>query len=705
MAAALDLTPLLRPRSVAVVGATDRPGSYGDATLVNLATLGFPGPVYGVHPTRTEVHGRPCVPTLDDLPEPVDAVVVAIPAAGVPEVVRAAGRRGCGGLVVFGAGFAEAGRGALQAELRAAALAASLPVIGPNCDGMVAFHGGGALWGDALVARPAGRVALVSQSGNVAVNALGVDRGIAFHTVASVGNQAVVSAADVLAALVEDDAVGSVALFLEGDGDGERLAAALARAAEREVGVAVLKVGATMAGAVAAAAHTGSLAGDHRVFRALVEEAGAAWADDIHDLLELAKALAVPGARRRGRPTGGGPPVHGGGLAILTCSGGDSGLAADEAGRRGLALPPLSAATAEALGPLLPDAATVGNPLDYTAMIWGERERLAAIVRAVAADPAVEQLLLFYDEPGGMDRGLRASWDGVREGLADGAVEADAAALVASTLPELLQDASATAFLARGVPAVAGPAHGAGVRGRARPPVGGSGAAARDRLGGARRACGGGRRRACGCVALRGRGEGAAARRGRGGARGARRRGRGRRRRCCRRAGRARRAQGLVTRRSSTRATPARSCSAWPARRAVRTAYRRVAAAGGPDAAVLVEAMAAPGVELVVAARGDAVVPALVVGLGGVWTELLDDVAVVPLPAAPARVEAALRSLRGAGLLTGARGTAPVDLAALAALAAAAGDLLLAEGLALLELNPVIAGPGGAVAVDALARR
>ena len=304
-AGALDLGPLLRPRSVAVVGATDRPGSYGDATLLNLAALGFAGPVYGVHPTRREVHGRACVPTLDDLPEPVDAVVVAIPAAGVPEVVRAAGRRGCGGLVVFAAGFGEAGGGDLQAELAAAAHAARLPVIGPNCDGMVAFHGGAALWGDALVARPAGRVALVSQSGNVAVNALAVGRGIAFHTVASVGNQAVIDAAAMLSALVEDDTVGSVALFLENDGDGARLATALARAAEREVGVAVLKVGASAAGAVAAAAHTGALAGDQRVFRALVEEAGAAWADDVHDLLELAKAMAVPGARRR-RPGPGG---------------------------------------------------------------------------------------------------------------------------------------------------------------------------------------------------------------------------------------------------------------------------------------------------------------------------------------------------------------------------------------------------------------
>ena len=467
--------------------------------------------------------------------------------------------------------------------------------------------------------------------------------------------------------------------------------------------MAVLKVGATPAGAVAAAAHTGALAGDQRVFRALVEEAGAAWADDVHDLLELAKAMAVPGARRRGAPAGGGVPAHGGGLAILTCSGGDSGLAADEAGRRGLALPPLSAATAEALAPLLPDAATIGNPLDYTAMIWGEQERIAAIVRAVAADPAVEQLLLFYDEPGGMDAGMRASWDGVRDGLADGAVDADAGALVASTLPELLQDASASAFLARGVPAVAG----------LRTAVACAGALGRpfadpERL------------RA---IAAAARGAAAAG----GGSPGGAWLSEDAAKALLRAAGVAVPEGSVVGGEDDAVAAaaelgvPVALKASSPALQhksdagalvlgvageaAVRAAYRRVAAAGGPEAAVLVEAMAAPGVELVVAARGDAVVPALVVGLGGVWTELLDDVAVVPLPATPARVEAALRSLRGAGLLTGARGTAPVDLPALAVLAAAAGDLLLAEGLALLELNPVIAGPGGAVAVDAVARR
>jgi succinyl-CoA synthetase beta subunit len=135
----------------------------------------------------------------------------------------------------------------------------------------------------------------------------------------------------------------------------------------------------------------------------------------------------------------------------------------------------------------------------------------------------------------------------------------------------------------------------------------------------------------------------------------------------------------------------------------VRAAYRRVVAAV-PGADVLVEAMAPPGVEVIVAVRRDVVVPAVVVGLGGIWTELLDDVAIVPLPATPERVEAALRSLRGAGLLAGARGSAGIDVRALAALAAACGDLALRESLALFELNPVIASASGAVAVDAVAR-
>ena len=234
-------------------------------------------------------------------------------------------------------------------------------MCGPNGNGVVAVGSRAPMWGDSVAPMEPGGVAMISQSGNVAVNALGSRRGIRYHTVLSTGNQAVLDASDWLAAICERDGVRSVAMFLEEDGDGERLAEALARCAERGVRVAVLKVGASEAGSRAASAHTGAVAGDQRVFRALVEEAGAAWADDPHELLELARVLAEPRARPRGD----------GGLAILTCSGGDSSIAADEAARLGAELPELAATTRQRLAELLPDAATVGNPLDYTAMIWG----------------------------------------------------------------------------------------------------------------------------------------------------------------------------------------------------------------------------------------------------------------------------------------------------------------------------------------------
>ena len=378
----MDLEPLLAPRSVAVVGATDRPGSYADQTLRNLAALGFPGAVWGVHPTRREVHGRTCVPALRDLPGPVDAVVVAIPAAAVPAVIDEAGATGCGGAVVYAAGFGETPEGTdLDRALRAAAARHGLPVCGPNCDGLVAFPQRAALWGDALAVLEPGPVALVSQSGNLAVNALAARRGLRFHTVLSSGNEAVVSAADWLEALTGRDGVRSVALFLESEGDGRRLCEALARCADARIGVAVLKVGASATGASAAAAHTGALAGDHVAFRALVEEAGAAWAEDVHDLLELAKALAVRGSR----------PHRDGGLAILTCSGGDSGLGADEAARRGLDLPPLAPATRERLRALLPAAATVANPLDYTSLVWADVDTLKDTIAALAGDLLLER--------------------------------------------------------------------------------------------------------------------------------------------------------------------------------------------------------------------------------------------------------------------------------------------------------------------------
>lgn len=683
----MDLAPLLAPRSLAVVGATEKEGAYADTVLRNLATAGFAGPVWGVNPKRSDAHGRPCVPSVSDLPEPVDAVVVAIPAPSVPGVVREAGERGCGGAIVLSAGFGEVASGrALEEELRRAAADHGLPVCGPNGNGIVAVRHGAAVWGDRVGHLEPGGVAMVTQSGNVGVNALGSQRGIRWHTVVSVGNGTVCTTPDWLAALAETDGVRSVALFCEADGDGAALAEALAACAERGIGVAVLKVGASEAGQRAASAHTGSLAGDQRVFRALVEEAGGAWAEDFHDLLELAKALAEPRAR----------PARGGGLAVLTCSGGDSGVAADEATRLGVELPELAPATRERLARLLPDAATIGNPLDYTAMIWGDAPLLAEIIETVGADPAIAQLLLLYDHPADVDE----SWAEVRRGLIDGARAADAAAIVASTLPDLLDAAAADELSESGLPAIAG-LRTALLCARAlrRPP--GDPARLRE-IAAATRA-----------VAA-GEGDGWLAE--------------AQAKELLREAGVAVPPGGLAS--DADEAARLAAQLGYPValklsgphllhkselgalalglreEAEVRDSFVRLRAIREADGAdVLVEAMAEPGVELVIAARGDAVVPALVVGLGGIWTEALDDVAVIPLPADATRIERELRRLRGAPLLFGGRGREGVDVGAVCALAEGAGRLLLSARLSLLELNPVIASAGGAVAADALARR
>ncbi|HEX2356950.1 MAG TPA: CoA-binding protein, partial [Micromonosporaceae bacterium] len=289
----MNLARLLAPRSIAIVGASGRPGSYGNQAVANLAGAGFAGKVFGVHPTATSVHGVPCVPKLADLPLAPDAVVIATPAATVPAIVAEAGALGCGGAVVFAAGFAEVSGGAgLQEDLRAAAAAHGFPVCGPNGNGIVSVRHRAPMWGDSCTPRRAGPIALISQSGNVAVNALGSTRALRLHTVVSCGNQAVLDAADYLAAVADLEDVRAVALYLEAEGSGAKLAEALARCADQGIGVTVLKAGSSARGAAAATAHTGSIAGDARVFRALVEEAGGAWARNPHELLELAKALA-----------------------------------------------------------------------------------------------------------------------------------------------------------------------------------------------------------------------------------------------------------------------------------------------------------------------------------------------------------------------------------------------------------------------------
>ena len=678
----MDLSRLLAPASVAVVGATDRPGSYGRAAVANLVQAGFPGRVVGVNPRRDEVLGVACVPTLGDLDEPVDAVVVATPADTVAGLIDTAGAMGCGGAVVFAAEFAETGRHDRQAALVAAAERHSLPVIGPNGNGVVAVHHRAPLWGDGVDLGRPGAVALVSQSGNLGVTALASRRGLDWHTVVSVGNSAVVDSAAVLSHLAHADGVRSVALYLEEDGDGAGWADAFASCADNGVRVAVLKAGHSAAGAAAGGAHTAAVAGDHRVFAALVREAGGAWCHDPHELLETAKMLAGPAPRRAG------------GLAVVTCSGGDAVTAADEAERLGVRLGDFGDATVDRLRDLLPEGVVVTNPLDHTNALWDDTPRLRTLIEAMADDDDVNQVLYVQDTPHDLDPVGAAEWAATRDGIVD--ARTDAPRAVVSTLPELMPEEVAESLTARGVTPLLGvTAALQALRANAAQP------ADADRL------------RAIGATATGTADPGGW---------------------LAEHAGKllvaahgVRVPRGQVVDTAAAAVAAAVTLAGPVAVKVSHTDVQHKSEVGGlelglvaptavaaaadrmlglrPGAQVLVEEMGSPGVEVLVSVSRDGVVPHLVVGLGGIWTELLDDVEIVPLPVDRQRVREALLRLRGSGLLTGTRGRGAADLDAVADLAVAAAEALLSERLTLVELNPVIATPDGAVAVDAVVRR
>ena len=742
------LAPLLAPASVAVVGATERPGAYGDILVRNLDLAGFRGEVFAINPGRDSVHGHPSCPSLLDLPGPVDAVVIAVPAPAVIGAVREAIETGCGGAVVVSAGFGESASGEeLEAELKEVATAANFPLCGPNGNGVISLRHRAPLWGDSFPAGLAtGGVAMISQSGNVAVNAIGSKRDLGFHTIVSTGNQAVLDTGDWLKAIAGLEGVRAVALFQETDGDGAKLADGLADCAEREIGVAVLKVGSSTAGQAAAAAHTGAIAGDQKVFRALIEDAGAAWATDPHELLEITRVLAEPKARPRRfdpkllrsevlpdgtiRETLEETRVPASGLAILTCSGGDSGIAADQAEEAGLRFAELDPGTRDRLLDLLPSAATVANPLDYTSLLWYEPDRLTEIVAATGEDETVEQMIIFHDHPEGLTPEEDTEWSAVRRALTDGAIRSGCPAILASTLPDLVCDEDRRELAAAGIPAVGGMRAAIAAAAASQRLSRLDGVAIAEQL----RAIAGAARRASGKgiegAALETDGTWLAEHEAKF---------------VLREAGVS--VPSFLTALSPGACLDAAAGLSFPLAlklsgssiqhkselgavriniedeaELIRQAEDLMSIAGqihleqglageptSDPPVFLIEEMARPGVELIVTARSDAVVPSLTIGLGGIWAEQLNDSVVVPLPASPEQVKKALGRLQAWDVLLGRRGTPVNDIGALAELAAKIGQLLLeyrdpeSRGFDLIELNPVVASPEGATALDALA--
>lgn len=695
-----DLRRLIHPRSIAVVGASNRSGAFGQRVFENLSA--FQGTLYPINGRYKEVAGLACYASLAELPEVPDQVIVAAPRDEVEAIVEECGRLKVGGIIVYASGFAEMGRAPyveLQARIVEKAQEAGVRLVGPNNIGVVNWSiGAVSTFLTPMQARSskAPPIGLVSQSGALGF-ALGqaMEHGVAFSHVLTCGNSADVDVADYVAYLAEDEGCRSIACLFEGMGEPMRMVQACELARDAGKAVVVYKIATGEQGAAAAMSHTGSLAGANDAYVAAFEKAGAVVVEHYEDLMETAAFFAKAGA------------CTAPGVAVLSTSGGAAIMAADKAEANGVALPQPSPETTEVLLGLIPEYGSARNPCDVTAQVVSDPVPFRKSAGALMADPAYGALVvpfvyaydvvtprvdlldelsrqyrkpacvvwlpLWLEGPGarpadaGENVAMFRSMDGCFAAIArwrrwsavqaapkvaavsrtDPALLAESARALAGTMGGVVSERPAKALLgAYGVPmvadALATSVEHAVASARGRYPVVLKAESARIPH---------------------------------------------------------KTEAGVVRLRIADEA-------------ALRTAYAEVMANALRVAkaeeinGVLVQQMVPEGLEVIVGARMDPMFgPLVVVGLGGIMVELMRDSAVALAPVTEDEAVAMLRRLKGFRLLNGFRGSAPVDLDALARIICRVGDFAVDHQGAIVELdvNPLICtGGDGIVGVDAL---
>jgi acetate---CoA ligase (ADP-forming) len=358
------LKRLLAPRTIALFGS-----GWADAVDASGKVIGFRGEVWRVHPKRPSTRDVTYYRSIDELPSAPDASFVAAPAREVPAIAAMLAERGAGGFVCFASGFSETGTDEgkrLTTEL--VANARDLPFFGPNCYGFINFFDQVALWPDQVVGRPTGSgaihyrvdrgVAIICQSGTLALNILFNGRSLPIGYVLTVGNQTSLAVEDMIELLSDDERVSAFGLYVEGVKDTERFARAAAKARAAGKPIALVKAGRTEAAARTAHTHTGSMAGADAVFDSFCRQAGIARCESLATLCETLKVFHTGG------------PLRGRRVLIMGASGGDMAMTADASRELGLTFPAFSPATAARLQELLTDKVTVANPFDFHTHIW-----------------------------------------------------------------------------------------------------------------------------------------------------------------------------------------------------------------------------------------------------------------------------------------------------------------------------------------------
>jgi len=433
MAGKSALLRLLQPKTVAIFG-----GDSAVKVIRQCQAIKYDGEIWAVNPKRKEIAGVPCVASIADLPGIPDASFVAAPPEASLEIIAELAERGAPGAVCFAAGFAESGEAgeALQVRLRDAA--GEMAVIGPNCHGFLNYLDGVALWPDEHGGRRAERgVALITQSGNIALNLTMQQRSVDFAYVISVGNNSTLQLYEYIDALLEDERVSVIALHIEGIRDIPGFSAAAIRALQKGVPIIALKTGRSSLGAEIALSHTASLAGSDRLYSALFRRVGVARCETIPQFLETMKFLSMVG------------PLRSNTLGSMSCSGGEASLVADCAAGLGIEMPAMAATSKSQLQELLGPRVNVANPLDYHLYIWGDYEQLnACFTNFLSNKFACTLLVLDYPPHQGADQ---SNWVITERALVDAVAVTAQRAVVVSSLPETLPEDARERLAAAGI--------------------------------------------------------------------------------------------------------------------------------------------------------------------------------------------------------------------------------------------------------------
>lgn len=384
----MNLTKLLKPKSVAVIGASEKEGFGGDVCRNILAYVEDLSNVYFIHPKRESVFGVPCYKSISDVPGTVDMMVICTSQKTVIPLLREGAAKGVGGAVVFASGYGEVGTAEgkqNEADLIEAARELDIAVMGPNCAGYVNYVDNVQAFAFISEKRDRkGSVGVVSQSGQLCLSMMD-DPGMRFSYSISAGNGKIVQMEDYMEFLVDDEDTKVVSIYIEGVKNADKFAAVLKKAAEKRKPVVILKAGRSAKGGAIAASHTGSLSGSDASFDAVLKKFGAIRVDDLEELMAMSLMLStlkkIPDKAQ---------------FASMNLSGGETGICADVGSLNGIEYPDFTPETLAKLKEQLPDYASPNNPLDMTASLSYEADLYAGALRTVMDDPNIGMVLIGY---------------------------------------------------------------------------------------------------------------------------------------------------------------------------------------------------------------------------------------------------------------------------------------------------------------------